>query len=250
MIFKQLFEPESSTYTYLVHCPDTGETALIDPVLETAERDLSVVNDMGLRLTYTVETHVHADHITGARKLQSLAGAKIAGAAADELPCRDIGLREGEPLRVGNIELHPLFTPGHTDTHYAYLIDDGTHQMVFTGDALLIDGCGRTDFQAGDPATLYRSIHEKLFTLPDETLVYPGHDYHQRLVSSIGQEKKRNPRLGQGNTLEEFTEIMNGLNLPYPKKIDFAVPGNEQCGSCPDNVPDEMRRLCDVSEQG
>ncbi len=250
MIFRQLFEPESSTYTYLLGDSESGKAVLIDPAVETAERDLAVVKEYGLELMATLETHVHADHLTGALKLKQLAGSKIAGPAQDELPCTDIGVRDGMPFMVGNIELQPLFTPGHTSTHHSYLLDAGDTRRVFSGDALLIDGCGRTDFQSGDAATLYRSIHEKLFSLPDETLVYPGHDYSGRQVSTIGQEKARNPRLGGGRSRDEFVAIMDGLDLAYPKKIDFAVPGNELCGECPPNVPDAMRKLCDVTRQG
>lgn len=245
MIFRQLFEPDSYTYTYLLSCPETGETALIDPVLDTVERDLDVLREMGLKLTHTLDTHIHADHLTGAKRLKSLAGSRIAAPAMVELPCTDVGLHEGEAFCVGTIELHPLYTPGHTDHHHAFLIDDGTHKMLFTGDALLIDACGRTDFQSGDAATLYRSIHEKFFTLPGETLVYPCHDYNGRRVSSIAQEQSRNPRVGENRTLDEFLRIMADLELPYPRKIEFAVPGNEQCGECPPEVPEEYRGVCD-----
>jgi sulfur dioxygenase len=250
MIFRQLFEPASSTYTYLVACPETGQSVLVDPVLETAERDLRVLQDLGLDLTYTLETHVHADHLTGAQKLKQLSGCLVAGPALDEMPCRDIGVREGEPFRVGSVELHPLFTPGHTDAHHAYLVDNATAKMLFSGDALLIDACGRTDFQSGDATALYHSIHDKFFTLPDETLVYPCHDYDGRFVSSVAQEKARNPRLGGGKSLQEFVAIMNGLDLPYPKKIDFAVPGNRECGVCPPNVPEQFRAPCERFDQG
>lgn len=250
MIFRQLFEPDSSTYTYLVSCPDTGKTALIDPVLDTAQRDTGILQDMGLELDYTIDTHIHADHLTGALRLRELTGSRMVFPAMDELPCADIGVREGESFRIGNIELYPLFTPGHTSHHHAYLIDNGTHHLLFSGDALLIDGCGRTDFQSGDAATLYQSIQKKFFSLPDETLVYPCHDYDGRYVSTIGQEKMRNPRLGSGKTLEEFVEIMDGMDLPYPRKIDFAVPGNERCGECPDNVPEQYRAACERRDQG
>ena len=250
MIFRQLFEPESSTYTYLLADSDSGEAILIDSAVETAESDLSVINDLGLRLVYTLETHVHADHLTGARKLKQLSGSQIAGPAMDQLPCTDVGVEEGTPLGFGNILLHPLFTPGHTATHHSYLLKQGDTARVFTGDALLIDGCGRTDFQGGDAVSLYRGIHEKLFTLPGDTLVYPGHDYQNRHVSTIAQEKERNERLGGGKTLQEFVAIMDGLDLAYPKKIDFAVPGNERCGECPPNVADDIRKLCDVTRQG
>lgn len=250
MLFRQWQEPDSCTFTYLLSCPDTGETVLIDPVLDTVERDLNLLQELGLKLTYTLDTHIHADHLTGARRLKALAGSRIAYPAIDELPCADIGVREGQAFRVGHIEIQPLFTPGHTDHHHAYLIDAGTHKLLFTGDALLIDACGRTDFQSGDAATLYRSIHDKFFSLPDETLVYPCHDYDGRRISTIGQEKARNPRLGNGKTLEEFVAIMDGMDLPYPRKIDFAVPGNRLCGECPPDVPPEYRAPCRRHEQG
>ena len=182
MIFRQLFEPDSSTYTYLVSCPDTGTTALIDPVLDTVERDLALLQQMGLTLDFSIDTHVHADHLTGAKRLREQSGSRIVYPAMLDAACVDIGLREGEPFRVGNIEIQPLFTPGHTDHHHAYLIDNGTQKMLFSGDALLIEACGRTDFQSGDAHALYRSIHEKFFSLPDETLVYPCHDYELSLI--------------------------------------------------------------------
>lgn len=250
MIFRQLFEADSCTYTYLIADPATGETILIDPVLETVERDLQVLRDMGLTLTATLETHVHADHLTGARRLKHQTQCKIAYPAMVQASCVDIGIKEGEPFRVGSIELHPLYTPGHTDHHHAYLIDTPVQKFVFTGDALLIEACGRTDFQSGDAAALYNSIHNKIFSLPDETLVYPGHDYESRFVTTVAQEKARNPRLGGGKSKEDFIEIMENLNLPYPRKIDFAVPGNELCGACPDNIPEVLKGNCALRDQG
>ena len=161
MIFRQLFEPDSCTYSYLLACADTGACAIIDPVIDTVERDLQVLHSLGLTLTHTIDTHIHADHLTGALKLKRLTGSQICGPAMDRLPCADIGLREGEPLRIGSIELWPLFTPGHTASHHCYRVNDGTHVLLFSGDTLLIDACGRTDFQGGDAAALYRSIHDK-----------------------------------------------------------------------------------------
>lgn len=230
MIFRQLFEPNSSAYTYLVACERTREAALIDPVLETVERDLRLLNELGLTLKYTIETHIHADHVTGAARLREETGSKAAvpeKSAADHV---DLPVREGEAICVGDLSLEPLYTPGHTDDHHAYLFRSADGSRIFTGDALMIDGCGRTDFQSGDAATLYRSVHEKLFSLPDDALVFPGHDYQQRRVSSVGQEKARNPRLGGGKTIDEFVAIMNSLNLPRPKKMDVAVPANRECG--------------------
>lgn len=250
MIFRQLFEPDSSTYTYLLSCTETGKTALIDPVLDTVGRDMELLQEMGLSLDFTIDTHVHADHLTGAKRLRELSGSRIVYPSMVDTACIDIGLREGEPFALGTITVHPLFTPGHTDHHHAYLIDNGTQKMLFSGDALLIEACGRTDFQSGDAHTLYRSIHDKFFTLADETLVYPCHDYEGRFVTTIGQEKVRNPRLGNNRSEEEFVRIMNEMDLPYPRKIDFAVPGNELCGTCPPDVPQEYRKPCDNHDQG
>ena len=240
MIFRQLFEPLSSTYTYLLGCEDTGQAILIDPVIVSVERDLAAVSRLGLTLAYSLDTHIHADHITAALELKKAVGSRIAAPAFDRLACADLGIEEGMPFQLGSIRLQPLHTPGHTAGHFAYLLGE----RVFTGDALLIDGCGRTDFQDGDADTLYRSVHQKLFTLPDDYLVYPAHDYQGRHVSSIAQEKKRNPRLGAGRTLAQFRDIMAGLDLPYPTFIDFALPGNRQCGICPDHLPGDLEKYC------
>lgn len=241
MIFRQLFEPLSSTYTYLLGCPDTGKAVLLDPVLPAWERDLQAVRALGLTLVATVDTHIHADHITGALKLKQEAGSRIANAAMDRLPCTDWPVEEGRPLEVGSIRLDPLHTPGHTESHFCYRFGE----RVFTGDALLIDGCGRTDFQGGDAATLYRSIQEKIFTLPEDLLVYPAHDYQGRRVSSVAQERRRNPRLGGGRTQAEFVALMSELRLAYPKFIDYAVPGNQLCGVCPERLPTHLLEYCE-----
>jgi sulfur dioxygenase len=230
MIFRQLFEPNSSTYTYLVGCERAGEAALIDPVLDTADRDLQLLRELGLKLKYTIETHIHADHVTGAARLRDETGSKAAVPEKSHADHADLAVREGDAIAIGDLRLEPLYTPGHTDDHHAYLLESEDCARVFTGDALMIDGCGRTDFQNGDAASLYRSVHQKIFTLPDDTLVYPGHDYQQRRVSSVGQEKARNPRLGGGRSMEEFVAIMHGLNLPRPKNMDVAVPANRECG--------------------
>ena len=230
MLFRQLFEPQSSTYTYLVACEESGEAALIDPVLESVERDLQLLAELQLSLRFTIETHIHADHVTGASRLRERTGCKCAIPDKSGAEHVDVAVREGEPIRIGSLELQPLYTPGHTDDHHSYFLDGPGVGRLFTGDALLIDGCGRTDFQNGDPATLYRSVHGKLFSLPGDTLVYPGHDYQQRHVSSVVQERERNPRLGGGRTVEEFVAIMAGLDLPRPKKMDVAVPANRACG--------------------
>ena len=241
MIFRQLFEPLSSTCTYLLGCEETGLAVLIDPVVNSIDRDLAVMQELGLKLALTLDTHIHADHITSALHLKQRVGSRIAVAAMDRLPCADVGVVDGVPLHVGSLVLQPVHTPGHTDGHFSYVFAD----RVFTGDALLIDGCGRTDFQNGSAQALYRSVTEKLFALPDDQLVYPGHDYNDRRVSSIGQEKARNPRLGKGRTLQEFEQLMAELKLPYPKFIDYAVPGNRLCGVCPDNLPQQMKAYCE-----
>jgi glyoxylase-like metal-dependent hydrolase (beta-lactamase superfamily II) len=240
LIFRQLFEPVSSTYTYLLACADTREAVLVDPVMPTWQRDLEVVNDLGLTLAMTIDTHIHADHITSASLLKRETGSHIVIPALDALACTDIGMEDGVPLQVGGVRIDPMHTPGHTDHHFAVRVAD----RVLTGDALLIDGCGRTDFQSGDPRALYESVRGRLFSLPDDTLVYPAHDYHGRRVSSIAQEKQRNPRLGADRTLDEFVELMNNLHLPYPKFIDYAVPGNRACGVCPPDLPEELRGYC------
>ena len=250
VIFRQLFEVESSTYTYLLGCPAEGKAILIDPVLETVDRDLAMLRDLDLELAYTVETHVHADHLTSSLRLRSLTGSKIVVPAGPDIACADRTISEEAPLHMGSVHLDALFTPGHTDHHLSFRVEDGAWQAAFTGDALLIDGCGRTDFQGGDAHALYKGIHDKLFTLSDETLVYPGHDYQGRRVSSIGQEKARNPRLGAGKDEAAFVEIMANLNLPYPKKIDAAVPANLLCGQCPEDVRNTFAQLCEPSPQG
>jgi len=230
MIFRQLIEPDSCTYTYLLACSDNRQALLVDPVLETVDRDLAVLQELDLQLAFTLETHIHADHITSAARLRSLIGCRIAYPATDMPATADVAVSEVDPLHLGTLTIQPLFTPGHTDGHHSYLIDNSCGGRVLSGDALLIDGCGRTDFQGGSAETLFQSVHDKIFSLPDDTLVYPGHDYNNRRVSSVGQERARNPRLGGGKTLDEFVAIMAGLNLPSPKKLDVAVPANKRCG--------------------
>jgi sulfur dioxygenase len=238
MIFRQLYEPVSSTYTYMIGCPETGEAALIDPVLPAWRRDLEQINALGLRLVMTIDTHIHADHITSALQLKREVGSRIATPELDGLPCTDVPMSDAVPLQIGGLRLLPLHTPGHTDNHFSILTKD----RVFTGDALLIDGCGRTDFQSGDAATLYSSVRDKLFQLPDDTLVFPAHDYKQRRISTIAQERARNPRLGGDRSLEEFLDIMAKLDLPYPGFIDYAVPANKQCGRCPEGLPPHLEK--------
>ena len=249
MIFRQLFEQESSTYSYLLACAGTRRAVLIDPVLEALERDLALLQELALELAFTLDTHIHADHVTSACALRSRTGCKIVHPAVDGLSCADMEVAEDRPLAVDSLTLQPRFTPGHTDGHHAYIVETGGTLRAFTGDALLIEGCGRTDFQGGDAATLYRSITEKLFTLPDDCLVYPAHDYYHRHVSTIAQERERNPRLA-GKTIDDFVQIMAALDLPYPKKIDVAVPANRLCGDCGDDLPNKVQHIADKSKQG
>mmetsp|Transcript_12859 Transcript_12859/g.18891 ORF Transcript_12859/g.18891 Transcript_12859/m.18891 type:complete len:249 (+) Transcript_12859:162-908(+) len=228
---KQLFDEESSTYTYLVYDPETKEAILIDPVDLQVDRDLQAVAEEGVKLLYGVNTHAHADHITGTGILKTkVDGLKSIISAASDAKA-DIHKKHGDKIHFGNRYVSVLATPGHTAGCISYLTDDS--RMVFTGDALLIMGCGRTDFQGGSAETLYESVHSQLFTLPGDTTVYPAHDYKGRLSSSIGKEKQDNPRLGSNKTRNEFIDIMANLNLSYPKKIDLALPANMRCG-----VPD------------
>lgn len=226
MIFRQLFDKETSTYTYLLGDPETREAALIDPVIEHVDRDLRLVGELDLRLTVVLDTHVHADHVTGAGTLRDRTGAKTHFSVHGGPACADILLEDGGDVKIGALTMRALATPGHTDSCMSYLIGD----RVFTGDALFVRGCGRTDFQKGDSATLWRSVHDKLFALEDAVYVYPAHDYRGHTRSTIGEEKKLNPRLGGAMTLETFVELMSGLKLPPPAKINEAVPANLACG--------------------
>ena len=225
-MFRQLFDPESSTCTYLIADPATGAAVLVDPVREQVERDLALVASLSLQLKWIVETHVHADHITGARALRARTGARTAVSRHCGAEGFDRLLDDGDDVVFGHEVLHVISTPGHTPGGVCFLWRD----RVLTGDTLLIGGCGRTDFQNGSAIALYESITTRLFTLPEDTLVYPGHDYRGRRVSTIGEEKATNPRLA-GKSREEFVSIMNNLDLPLPKHLHRAVPANLQGGT-------------------
>ena len=222
----QLFDPESSTYTYLLVADDGKSAVLIDPVDHQLERDLAHLKRLGLELEYILETHAHADHVTGAGKLREVTGAKAAVPAGCGIAAAEVQLDDGDVIRFGRTEeITVLHTPGHTAGSVSFL----WRGNVFTGDTLLIDGCGRTDFQSGSSAAMYQSVTGKLFALPDDTRVWPGHDYKGQTVSTIGWEKRHNARLAN-RSLEEFEQLMAGLNLPKPKMIDVAVPANQNLG--------------------
>lgn len=225
-IFYQLFEHESSTYTYLIADPQTKEAAIIDSVIETVDRDLKLISELGLKLKYVLDTHVHADHITGASEIRKHTGAKTAVSASANVDCVDVALHDGQELYLGDRKILALSTPGHTDSCMSFVFED----KVFTGDALLIRGTGRTDFQQGSAEKLYESVHKKIFTLNDDVQVYPGHDYRGQTASTVGLEKEFNPRLGMNKTKSDFIKTMSELKLDAPKKIHLAVPANLACG--------------------
>jgi glyoxylase-like metal-dependent hydrolase (beta-lactamase superfamily II) len=226
MKIRQLFDTETSTFSYLVWDEQSREAALIDSVDTQMERDLQLIKELNLNLKYTLETHIHADHITASGQIRDRLGSRAVVHRNSQSACADILVTDGDVIKLGDQQIVVMETPGHTDTCISYRTDG----IVFTGDALLIRGCGRTDFQAGDAGTLYDSIHSRLFSLPDETIVYPGHDYHGFCCSTIGEEKAHNPRLGNNRPKQAFIDLMNALDLDPPKKIAEAVPGNLECG--------------------
>ena len=231
MLLRQLFDYETWTYTYLLADEETGEAVLIDPVIDQVERDIKLLDELGLKLVYTLDTHAHADHITGSGLLRKRLGSKAVVSAKVGAEGVDVAVQDGDRLKFGSVELEVRATPGHTDGCVTYVTGD--HKHAFTGDALFIRGTGRTDFQQGSAKNLYRSIHDKIFTLPDDTIIWPGHDYKGMTFTTVGEEKRHNPRVGDGKTEVEFVEIMDNLHLPAPKKIAVAVPANLHCGIVP-----------------
>jgi glyoxylase-like metal-dependent hydrolase (beta-lactamase superfamily II) len=225
MIFRQLFDHTSSTYTYLLAERAGGEALLIDPVLENTDRYLKLIEELDLRLVLAVDTHIHADHVTALGALRERTECATALGEMTRAECAAVHFREGERLCVDNLHLDVLYTPGHTDDSYSFLLRD----RVFTGDTLLIRGTGRTDFQNGDPAAQYDSLFGKILKLPEDTLVYPAHDYNGMTVSTIGEERRWNPRL-QVKGRKAYVDLMNGLKLANPRLMDVAVPANRACG--------------------
>lgn len=225
MLFRQLFDTTSSTYTYILASDYGREGLIIDPVLEQLPLYTQLIAQLQLQLVLTLDTHTHADHVTASGHLSQKYQCRIAMGHHSKAECVNLRLKDGEAVNIDGIHLIAIYTPGHTDDCYSYY----WHDRVFTGDTLLIRGTGRTDFQSGDPYQQYDSIFHKLLTLPEETLVYPAHDYAGMTVSTIGEEKRFNPRL-QVNSTEEYVILMNSLNLPKPKKIDIAIPANLKCG--------------------
>lgn len=232
MIFKQMFDTESSTLTYLLMDEVTHEGALIDPVAGHTDDYIAVMDSLGCKLKFSLETHVHADHITASGKLREMLAIQTGVSELCGASTADIQLNDNDVLMLGSQEIKVIATPGHTIGSVSFLCNE----RLFTGDTLLVNGCGRTDFQGGSAAKLFDSITKRILTLPDETLIYPGHDYNGRRVSSVAQEKITNLRI-VGKTKEEFIELMNNLNLAKPKLIDVAVPANRMCGILEENLP-------------
>jgi glyoxylase-like metal-dependent hydrolase (beta-lactamase superfamily II)/rhodanese-related sulfurtransferase len=228
VIFRQLFDPQSSTYSYLLADPATREALLIDPVFEQARRDAALIEELGLTLRWTLETHVHADHVTGAWLLKERCGSRIALSKASGAEGADRYLQSEDTVSFGKRSVQARATPGHTNGCMTYVLDD--RAMAFTGDALLIRGCGRTDFQQGDPQTLFRSVRGQIFSLPERCTLFPGHDYRGLTATSVGEEKLYNPRLAEAILEQDFVGYMKHLGLPHPKQMDVAVPANLQCG--------------------
>jgi len=231
MIFRQLFDSTSGTYTYLIASRHGGEALIIDPVLERVDRYLQLVRELDLKLVKAVDTHLHADHVTGLGALRDRTHCITVMGEQTHADVVSMRVAEGDGIEIEGLRLDVLYTPGHTDDSYSYLWGD----RVFTGDTLLIRGTGRTDFQNGDPRAQYESLFNKLLKLPDETMVYPAHDYKGDTVSTIGEEKQFNPRL-KVKSIDEYVELMNNLNLPNPKMMDVAVPANMHVGLYQDAI--------------
>ena len=230
MLLKQLFDQDTWTYTYLLADEDSREAIIIDPVVERIDRDLKLIAELGLELIYTLDTHVHADHVTGSGELRRRTGALSGVAAVAEVGCVDRKLVHGDVLPFGRYALEVRSTPGHTSGCLTFVVQAEGQTLAFTGDALFIRGCGRTDFQQGDAATLYRSVHNQIYSLPADTVVYPGHDYYGHSSSTVAEEQAHNPRLNTEIRESTFINIMSGLDLADPKRIREALFSNMACG--------------------
>ncbi len=228
MLFRQHFDRETCTYTYLLADEDTRLAVLVDPVVELVERDLQLLRELELELVHTLETHVHADHVTGGAALRDRVGSTTVVSKHGGAVCADVLVDDGDVLQVGSLRIEIRATPGHTAGCVTYVLEE--QGMAFTGDALMVRGCGRTDFQEGDAATLYQSVHGQILSLPPGTKLYPGHDYKGRTVTTVAEELRYNPRLGGGRSEAEFVAIMDNLKLAHPARIHVAVPANQRCG--------------------
>ena len=237
LIFRQLFDPQSSTYTYLLADGKTLDGVIIDSVWEQVPRDGALIRELGVKLLYAIETHVHADHVTGASLLKREFGCKVALSAESGAEGADDYLKDCDRIAFGRRWLEVRATPGHTSGCLTFVLDDETR--AFTGDCLLIRGTGRTDFQQGDPRKLYRSVHSRIFSLPETCLLYPAHDYRGLASTSVGEERKFNPRLGGQLAEDDYVGHMRNLGLPHPKQIDVAVPANLKCGKPEGKAPAE-----------
>jgi len=235
MLFRQLFDSVSSTYSYLLAERQGGEALIIDPVLDRVEQYLQLVRELDLKLVLAVDTHIHADHITAAGKLRAAVDCATALGEQSKAECVSVQIAEGELFKADGISISALYTPGHTDDSYSFVMND----RVFTGDTLLIRGTGRTDFQNGDAGAQYDSLFNKLLVLPEDTLVYPAHDYEGRTCSSIGEEKRYNPRL-QVESRQAYIDQMTALDRDPPRMIDVAVPANRRCGLAVAGQPAEI----------
>jgi sulfur dioxygenase len=235
LIFRQLFDPPSSTYTYLLADERSRAAVIVDPVFEQVRRDAALIDELGLKLVYALETHVHADHVTGAWLLRQQTGCRIALSADSGAEGADRYLQQDDVIAFGAHNLQVRKTPGHTNGCLTYVLED--RSMAFTGDCLMVRGSGRTDFQGGDPGLMYRSVHQQIFTLPDACLLYPAHDYRGLTVTSVREERRFNPRLGGEAGEADFAGYMRNLGLAHPKKMDVAVPANLKCGK-PDGEVD------------
>ena len=231
MIFRQLFDSTSGTYSYVIASRPGAEALIIDPVLEKVDRYIQLLNELDLRLVKAVDTHLHADHITGLGALRDRTRCITVMGEQTKADVVSMRVSDGEKLEIEGVGLDVVYTPGHTDDSYSFVLPD----RVFTGDTLLIRGTGRTDFQNGDPKAQYNSIFNRLLKLPDQTLVYPAHDYKGETVSTIGEERRYNPRL-QVKSIDEYVKLMNGLNLPNPKLMDVVIPANMRVGLAQEEI--------------